>query len=149
MYHFSYGSNLSLEFLKDHCPNARFVLKAYLPNFEVQFRFWSKSRNGGISSIILKPGELVHGVIYDISKEETEALDVLESVPDGLYKRETFKVIGEDRGWYDVEVYHVSNPEGPFIPSKEYVETMITGAKQHGIDPEYIKKLETILSRSQ
>jgi len=149
MYHFSYGSNLSLEFLLEHCPNAKFVMKAYLPNFEVQFRFWSKRRNGGISSIILKPGELVHGVIYDISKEETEALDVLESVPDGLYKRETFKVLGEDRRWYEAETYYVSKPEGPFIPSKEYVETMITGAKQHGIEPEYIKKLEIILSRSQ
>jgi hypothetical protein len=111
MYHFSYGSNLSLEFLREHCPNAKFMMKAYLPNFEVQFRFWSKRRNGGISSIIQKPRELVHGVIYEISKEETDAHDVLESVPDGLYKRETFKVIGEDRRWYDAEVYYVSKPE--------------------------------------
>jgi hypothetical protein len=121
-------------------------MKAYLPNFEVQFRFWSKRRNGGISSIISKPGELVHGVIYDISNEETADLDVLESVPDCLYKREKFKVMGEDSKWYDAEIYYVVDPKGPFTPSKEYVETMIKGAKQHGIDPEYIKKLEIILS---
>ena len=74
MYYFGYGSNLNLEYLKEHCPSAKFVMKAYLPNYEVQFRFWSKRRNGGISTIISNPGELVHGIIYDVSPKEIEVL---------------------------------------------------------------------------
>lgn len=123
-------------------------MKAYLPNYEVQFRFWSKKRQGGISSIIEKPGRLVHGVIYECDEDELVDLDILESVPQGLYKRETFKVLGEDREWHEADLYRVAKPQGPFTPSKGYVELMITGAKEHGLDPEYVKKIEAIYKRS-
>ena len=46
MLHFGYSSNLNLGFLRQYCPSARFVMRAYLPNYEVQFRFWSKRRQG-------------------------------------------------------------------------------------------------------
>ena len=149
MYHYGYGSNLNLDFLKQYCPSARFVMKAYLPNFEVQFRYWSEKRNGGISTIISAPGELVHGVVYDVSVKDIEELDILESVPQGLYKRETFKVLGEDGKWHDADLYRVSEPKGPFTPSKSYVALMLNGAKEHGLASEYIKKIEGILSRSE
>ena len=79
MHHFGYGSNLNMEFLRSYCPSAEFVMRAYLPNYEVQFRFWSERRQGGISTIIEKPGGLVHGVIYDVPENELLDLDVLES----------------------------------------------------------------------
>ena len=149
MYHFGYGSNSNPEFLRQYCPSAKFVMKAFLPNFEVQFRFWSKKRNGGISTIIPSPGELVHGVIYEVSLKDIEELDKLESVPQGLYRRETFKVLGEDYKWYNADLYRVSEPKGPFIPAKSYVELMYSGAKEHGLSSDYIKKIEGILSRSE
>ena len=148
MYHFGYGSNLNQEFLKQYLPSARFVMKAYLPNYEVQFRFWSKKRQGGISSIIEKPGGLVHGVIYECDEDEIKELDILESVPQGLYKRELFKVLGEDGEWHDADLYRVAKPKGPFTPAKGYVELMLLGAKKHGLDPEYIKVIEAIYERS-
>jgi gamma-glutamylcyclotransferase (GGCT)/AIG2-like uncharacterized protein YtfP len=148
MYHFGYGSNLDIGFLKQYCPSAKYFMKAYLPNFEVQFRFWSETRNGGISTIIPVPGELVHGVIYDVSVEDIEELDIIESVPQGLYKRETFKVLGEDGKWYNADLYRVSNPMGPYTPSKSYVELMLKGAREHRLSADYIKKIEAILSRS-
>ena len=148
MYHFGYGSNLNLEFLHKYLPSSRFVMKAYLPNYEVQFRFWSKKRQGGISSIIEKPGNLVHGVIYECDESEIKELDILESVPQGLYKREIFKVLGEDGQWHDADLYRVVDPKGPFTPSKGYVELMLTGAKRHCLDPDYIKVIETIYACS-
>ena len=40
MLHYAYGSNLSYTFLKGYyCPSAKFVMKASLPNFRVEFRF--------------------------------------------------------------------------------------------------------------
>lgn len=147
MYHFGYGSNLNMEFLSEYVPSAEFVIKAYLPNYEVQFRFWSKKRQGGISSIIEKPGHLVHGVIYECDEEELKELDILESVPQGLYRRETFKVLGEDKEWYDADLYRVVNPQGPFTPARGYVDLMISGAKDHGLDPGYIQEIEAIYER--
>ena len=148
MYHFGYGSNLNIGFLKQYVPSAKFAMKAYLPNYEVQFRFWSKKRQGGISSIIEKPGNLVHGVIYECNEEELKELDILESVPQGLYDRETFKVLGEDGNWHDTDLYRVAKPKGPFTPSKSYVELMLTGAREHGLDSEYVKSINAIYERS-
>lgn len=149
MLHFGYGSNLNEDFLREYCPSARFIMKAFLPNQEVQFRFWSERRNGGISTIIPAPGELVHGVLYDVEASDLERLDVLESVPQGLYSRDSFLVLGEDRGWHKADLYRVANPEGPFAPARSYVELMLTGAKEHGLAPGYVKRIEGMLEQSE
>lgn len=148
MLHFGYGSNLNLGFLRQYCPGARFVMKAYLPNFEVQFRFWSKRRQGGISTIIEKPGALVHGVIYEVPEKELLDLDVLESVPQGLYRREAFLVLGDDGGWHEADLYRVAVPQGPFTPSRGYVELMLSGAREHGLNPDYIRRIEALYEGS-
>jgi len=149
MRHFGYGSNLNMEFLRGYCPGAEFVMRAYLPNYEVQFRFWSERRQGGISTIIEKPGGLVHGVIYEVPEEELLDLDVLESVPQGLYRRETFLVLGEDGAWHEADLYRVAEPKGPFTPSRGYVELMLAGAKANGLAPEYVKKIKEIYEMSR
>jgi hypothetical protein len=108
---------------------------------------WSKKRRGGISSIIGKAGELVHGVIYDITRNELEDLDILESVPQGVYSRDKFLVLGEDLEWHQADLYRVVNPQGPFTPSKTYVELMLEGARQHRLDSVYIQKIQEIYQR--
>ena len=147
--HFGYGSNLNLEFLRQYCPSAKFNMKAYLPNYEIQFRFWSERRNGGISTIIEAPGELVHGVIYEIPENELLELNILESVPQGIYTRETFHVLGKNGEWLKSDLYRVVDPKGPFSPSRSYVEQMLTGAKNHKLDNTYIKMLNLFLENSQ
>ncbi len=144
VYHFGYGSNLDHESVKQYCPSSKFVMKAFLPNYEIQFRFWSEQDQGGISTIIEAPGELVQGVIYEIPENELLELDILESVPLGFYTRDLFLVLGENGLWQKADLYRVADPQGPFPPSKSYVEHMIKGAKQHELDLEYIKKLESL-----
>lgn len=141
MYYYAYGSNLSTRYVREYCPSAVFVMKADLPNFQVEFRHYSENRQGGISSIIEAPGELVQGVIYEVPEQEIVALDILESVPEGLYRRDTFLVLGEDGEWHRADLYRVSAPAGPYTASKGYVEDMIAGAQEHGLTPEYTERL--------
>ena len=54
MYHFGYGSNLQFDFLKTLLPSAKFAMKGYLLNHEVQFNFWSKKREIGLDPIYIK-----------------------------------------------------------------------------------------------
>lgn len=145
MLNFAYGSNLSSKWLRKKCPSASFVMRAYLHNFRVDFPFYSDKRKGGISSILPAPSELVRGVIYEIPEEEIEILDRAEGVPQGLYKRETFLVVGEDNDLHRAELYRVVEPGGPFTPARSYIEDMIEGAKEHSLDPDYIKTLEKLL----
>jgi hypothetical protein len=62
-------------------------MKANLPNYRVEFHVYSEYWQGGISSIVEMPGELVQGDIYETQKDENQKLDILERVSDGLGRR--------------------------------------------------------------
>lgn len=145
MNYFAYGSNMSTAYIHDYCPSAKFVMRASLPNYHIEFRRFSTDLKGGISSIIEAPGELVQGVLFDIDSAELDALDILEDVPKGLYVRETFRVLGEDGNWHQGDLYRVANPSGPYRPAKQYVQWMVDGAREQGIDADYTAKLEELL----
>lgn len=140
--HFGYGSNMSEAYMKQYTPGLKYLMNAQLPNFEIQFRKYSDNMQGGISSIIPKPGGMIYGVLYYIPKREMEELDILEDVPLGIYNRETFQVLGEDDKWYAADLYRVAEPKGPFEPASQYLDLMIAGGKEHNINPEWIATLE-------
>jgi gamma-glutamylcyclotransferase (GGCT)/AIG2-like uncharacterized protein YtfP len=140
--HFGYGSNMSEAYMKQFTPSLNYVMNAQLPNFEIQFRKYSQDMGGGISSIIEKPGGMIYGVLYWIPRNEMEELDILEDVPLGIYKRETFQVLGDDGEWYDADLYRVTEPKGPYEPASKYLDLMIAGSTEHNINPEWIAKLK-------
>lgn len=140
-YVFAYGSLLSPALMTQPCPSATFVVKASLPNFEVQFRVPSDTGLGGTSGIFPAPGQLVRGVIYIVGKTEVETLDILEGVPEGKYRKGQFLVLGEDSEWYEVGLYVPAAPGDPLPPAPHYLDDMIAGATAHGLDPDYIAKL--------
>lgn len=144
MYCYAYGSNLSTTHVRRFCPSATFVMRADLPNQRVEFRHYSTRRQGGISSVVEAPGELVRGVIYEIPAPEIEALDRMESVPEGLYRRDTFLVLGEAGAWHRAELYRVTTPTGPYTPAREYVDLMVEGAREHRLAPEYVERLAAL-----
>ena len=144
MKNFAYGSNLSIDYVHDYCPSATFVMRAALPNYRIEFRRYSENLKGGISSIIEAPGELIRGVIYDIALDEILALDELENVPEGIYRRDTFLVLGEDNVWHEADLYRVTSPDGPFTPSIQYVDLMVAGASQHNLDADYVECLQML-----
>lgn len=144
MLYFSYGSFLDFETLKKHCSNAHFVSRAILPNWEIQFNFLSKTYDGGVTGIEPAIGRIVRGVIYDVPDEEMITLDKVEGVPEGIYFRQTIIVIDEQGNPIKAATYRTTNPKGPYKPRRKYLSFMIKGAKEHGLNEEYIKELEKI-----
>ena len=150
MFHFGYGSNLSIKSVhEDLNPNARYVMKGFLPNFEVSWPMWSEEEQSGYSGIMEAPGELVHGALYEMTEQELIAMDNLEDCYKGTYKRETFLVLGEDSKWHNTDLYRVIDPQGPFPPARSYVEIMLAGARGLELDPEYIEKIEEFYRQSR
>ena len=149
MYHFGYGSNLQLGFLKTLLPSAQFAMKGNLLNHEVQFSFWSKKKQAGISNAVSAPGKMVQGALYEVPREEMEVLDEMDGVYKGDYLRRTFLILGEDGRIHPADLYQVIDPQGPFPPSKIYVQGMLTGAREIGLDPAYIKTIEQFYTESQ
>jgi hypothetical protein len=149
VYYVGYGSNLNVEMTTTELlPNGRFVMKAYIPNYQVQFRKWSNNSRGGISNIMETPGEMVEAAMYECPQSDLDTLDFRLDyyVPD--YKREVFKVMGEDNQWYQASLYRLWEPKGPFPPARRYVEGMLEGARQLGLSPEYIERIEGFLRES-
>lgn len=144
MLYFAYGSFLDSETLRQHCPSARFVTSAVLPNFEVQFNYMSKTYKAGVTGVEFAPGNMARGVVYEIPEEEMERLDVVEAVHQGFYYRETVLVVDEDGGFLEAETYRTTDPKGPFKSSRKYVGLMLKGAREHKLDPDYIRELETL-----
>jgi hypothetical protein len=148
MLHFGYGSNLRAAFVSELLPSAKLVMKAYLPNYEVQWPAWSDTFRGGTSSIVETPGELVEGVLYDCPERELKELDYKPGLYIPAYKRETFTVMGEDGEWHQAELYRLRTLSGPFPPSRSYVEGMLSGAQELGLSAGYIEKIEGWLQQS-
>jgi len=144
MLYFSYGSFLDSETLKRHCPKAQYVGKAILPNWEVQFNFLSRTYKGGVTGIEPAVAKLVRGVLYDVSNEELHHLDSIEGVPEGIYYRQTIYVVDESGKPMKAVTYRTTNPRGPFKPMRKYLDLMIKGAKEHGLEQDYIQQLEAI-----
>ena len=144
MLYFSYGSFLDYETLKKHCPGAKVVTKAVIPNWEVQFNFLSKTYSGGVTGIEPALNQVVYGVVYEVSEEEMMYLDSIEGVPAGIYYRHTITVVTDSGEILKAYTYRTTNPRGPFKPTKRYVGLMIKGAKEHGFDSDFIKSLESI-----
>ena len=118
MLHFGYGSNLSIKSVHEELnPNAKYVMKGFLPNFEVSWPMWSETEQSGYSGIMEAPGELVHGALYEMTEQELIAMDNLEDCYKDTYKRETFLVLGEDGKWHKADLYRVIDPQGPFPPA--------------------------------
>ena len=143
MLYFAYGSFLDSETLRTHCPSARFVTRAVLPNFEVKFNFMSRTYGGGVTGVEPTPGLMARGVVYDIPQTEMEHLDTIEAVPEGLYYRQRVLVVDEGGNFLEAETYRTTDPDGPFTPTRRYLALMIKGAKEHELDLDYIKDLES------
>lgn len=144
MYYYSYGSFLDFQTLKKHCPNAKIVCKAVLPNWEVQFNHMSKAYQGGVSGIEPALNELVWGMVYDVPEDELMYLDTIEGVPEGSYYRHTIIVVKEDGTPIKVYTYRTTNPRGPYKPTKKYLGLIVNGAKANNFDPSYILRLESL-----
>ncbi len=142
MLYFTYGSFMDIENLKKYCPSAEFKCRAMIPNWEVQFNFYSTNMNGGATGIEPAINKLVRGAVYEIPADEMDHLDGIEGVPRGTYYRHPIMVISEAGEPMLAHVYRTTNPRGPFNPTKKYLNFMIAGAKTLGLPDEYIETLQ-------
>lgn len=142
MLYFTYGSFMDIGNLRRHAPSAQFVCRALIPNWEVQFNYYSENYGGGCTGIEPALNKLVRGAIYDVPPDEMERLDAVEGVPQGTYHRHPIMVVSEAGEPMLAHVYRTTNPRGPFKPTRRYLRYMVEGAKALGLPQEYIAQFE-------
>jgi len=142
--YFGFGSNLNINSLlaKGVKPLAsrRAILKDWRLRFNVQHFF---QHEGGVGNIERSEasGDRVLGVLYDCPDECLQPLDAMEANGYG-YERITLEV--EVEGELISAFSYVGMPEfidNECLPSQRYLNIVVNGARQAGLDSDYVNRL--------
>ena len=150
MFYFAYGSNMDPRQMKMRCPSSRFDCVALLPDHKISFTLRSKRRRCGVANIVPSTGGEVFGVLYQINgSRDWEVLDAAEGFQPSnkrgnTYIRTTRNVQKQGKFSTHITAYiYIGVIErSPPLPSKAYLNQMITGAKQCQLPDYYLQSLK-------
>ena len=129
MLYFAYGSNLDRRQFARRCPGSRPVAPATLRGYHLAFR------GGGHADIIREKGGAVRGALYRVTARDVEALDRYEGLP-GYYHRITVFVRDDRRQLRRAFAYKMGNGFGETAPALSYVQIILRGCRDWGIEPD-------------
>lgn len=135
--YFAYGSNMNLEQMAFRCPDASVVGVVRVNDYRLTFCGGS---HAGVATIMPQPGSYVDGVLWRISAADEKHLDFYEGYP-RLYGKESIEVIDSSGQKMTVMAYTMNSPyrECPAVPSQGYLQGIVEGCRQNGIDPTPIR----------
>lgn len=138
----AYGSNLHIEQMAYRCPDAVKVCNGVIKDYALVFR---GSRSGAYATIIPEKGEEVPVVVWEISTNDEQRLDLYEGYPTFYYKRD-FTITRSDTEDEITAMGYVM-PASAKIgkPTKAYVAICDQGYYDQGLDS---NKLAEAVSRN-
>ena len=142
MLYFAYGSNLNKRQMRRRCPESRAVSRAVLHGYRLCFPRGDSEWKGGVAGI--EPDESAHveGAVYEVSESDVRSLDRYEAVADGEYTRTLVSVMLPDGREREALTYLATpQPGGSFTPSPRYLQTILEGAREHGLSAQWIDYL--------
>ena len=121
------------------CPAHRVLGPAELPGHRLAFLRRSIRWGAGVVDIVPAPGRSVWGVLYELPLGPGE-LDAKEG--EGFaYRRRDVEVLRDGSPFVAV-AYEVMEKEPVEVPPRsDYVELLVTGAREHGLPDHYIEGL--------
>ena len=133
-YYVAYGSNLDMEQMARRCPDARPYASGILKGYELIYR---GSLTGSYATIRKRKGKMVPVGVWCISPADERSLDRYEGYPH-FYQKQTVSVALESG--LDVEgmVYIMRRDAKPGRPYQGYVDTLLRGYLDFGLDESYL-----------
>ena len=129
MLYFAYGSNLHHFQMRRRCKDSVFLKKINLRNFRLTFR--SKYRAADIEP---KKNSIVHGGLFDISKNDEKKLDIYEDYPI-LYKKYYFYYYSQK-----VMTYTMVKKTKFTYPTDRYLNIVKKGYLDCNLDKKFLIK---------
>ena len=139
--YFAYGSNMNLDQMAYRCPAATVVGNVRLEGYRLAFR--GKTSGNGVATILPEEGSHVDGVLWKITEACERSLDRYEGYP-YFYDKQEITVTGRDGKEYQSLVYVMNAPhkECPAVPSRFYLEGILEGCSQNGLEIRPVKEAE-------
>jgi gamma-glutamylcyclotransferase (GGCT)/AIG2-like uncharacterized protein YtfP len=146
--YFAYGSNLEPEQMERRCPGHRVLCRAILHDHALRFHGFSKSWGGAVATIEHVPGAMVHGVVFELTPANFEALDRYEDCrgeghPDNFYDRVRLPLQLEFGETIEAFTY-IMRPQPAGRPSRAYRWAILTGMRHHSLPTIAIEPLEAM-----
>lgn len=144
--YFAYGSNMLTQWLRTRCPSARRIGKAEAADFELEFSKKSVDCSGKATlKCAPEGGHKAYGVLYAIEQCDQMALDKAEGVGKGYGRCDDFVVKPFDSvKFVEATCYLATRFETGLRPYDWYLALIVAGARQHGLDSEYIAHLSRV-----
>lgn len=128
----AYGSNLDTTQMAFRCPGATVVAKSWLHDYRLVFQGMLLNAH---ANVIPEEGQDVPVVIWEITKQDEDALDLYEGVRGGYYKKEYLRV--EVNGRMRKALIYIMTPRNSRnygIPSDGYLDTIARGYNDFNFD---------------
>ncbi len=143
--YFAYGSNLDSKQMKERCPSARAKGVAKRPGHRLAFTRRSGYRRCAVADAVPGPECEVWGAVYEITPEDLAALDGCESYAPGrkgnACERRQCEVWleGDPQHPVTAEVYFANPTPDPGLPSLEYRQQILDGARDWRLPQAYFE----------
>lgn len=138
-FYFAYGSNMETAQMTRRVPHARALGRGRLDDFA--FACNKVGRDGSAKANVQRsPGDVVWGVVFEISGDELAQLDRFE----GGYRRQAAAVVRDDGRRVTCEVYVSDRTDPRLRPTVAYRDRMVRGALEHGLPEECRRALEAL-----
>ncbi|CAD5214861.1 unnamed protein product [Bursaphelenchus xylophilus] len=141
-FYFAFGSNLLQERLHVQIKGAQFVGVGLLKNYELSFFDWGSRWHGAIASIENSNSSEVWGCVWKVPNSFAEELDLQES---GYHRLQVPVQLVKTNETVVCRTYQYSNPDRKHQnPSPHYKQVIVSGAIEHELPEDYIRKLKAI-----
>ena len=144
--YFAYGSNLDTTQMQARIGRVPRGTIARLPGYRLAFNTSDVEQTEIYANLMPEDGNSVWGVIYECDEAELKKLDQYEDVDSGHYRRGPVVVVTPSEKRLEAMAYFACPgrlcAEGQ--PSARYRLSIVSGARQHGLLAEYVRRIETL-----
>jgi len=142
----AYGANLDPARMSARCPHSPLQGTGWLEGWRLTFGGEEHGWDGSLATIVPDAFEQVFVAVYDVTDEDSSALDGWESADTGLYRRTRVRVAllsGEVVAW----AYVLDAFEGG-LPSASYLGVLADAAEAAAAPDDYVGALRSRPCRS-
>lgn len=130
----AYGSNLDLHQMYRRCPTSELWRTGYIEGYELNFKKMPMGR-AAFATIDKKKGARVPVGVFRINRFDEKMLDLYEGYP-RHYRKKMVSVALDGGGSIEAMVYIMNPSAKPGTPSRSYLDTIVRGYEDCGLDYE-------------
>jgi len=144
---FAYGSNMSLNRLKNRVPSAVKISNGFVEGLSLECSKVSKDCSGKATVIKTdNKDDLVWGVLFEIDEKEKPQLDRAEGLNFGY--DESIIEVNDGKEFHKAQIYIANDKsiDEELKPYNWYKAFITEGAKENRLPIDYVRKLESLNS---